>query len=95
MAAVEEVYAQIGEIARQHGVRRVTLFGSRARGTAAPRSDIDIAVEGCDDMAAFEEDIDERLWSLLSVDVVDLDSGVSQALAHAIQNEGKVLYEAV
>jgi predicted nucleotidyltransferase len=33
-------------IAAHEGVKRVILFGSRARGTASPRSDIDLAVEG-------------------------------------------------
>ena len=95
MASIEQVYAQIGEFAREHGVRRVTLFGSRARGTAGPKSDIDIAVEGCDDIISFELDVTERLWSLLSVDVVDLDSGVAPELMSRIQREGRPIYEAL
>ena len=95
MASIDRAYAQIADFARARGARRVTLFGSRARGDAGPRSDIDIAVEGCADMAAFREDVEERLWSLLSVDIVDLDRRVSPGLRASIEREGKVIYEAV
>ena len=45
MPAIEQVYRQIGEFARRRGVRRVILYGSRARGTNGPKSDIDIAAD--------------------------------------------------
>ena len=92
---IEQVYDQIAEFARSHGARRVTLFGSRARGDAAPRSDIDLAVEGCADFASLEDDLQERLWSLLQVDVVNLDGPVSDALRSDIQRDGRVIYEAL
>ena len=93
MAAIERAYEQITEFARERGARRVVLFGSRTRGTADAKSDIDIAVEGCVDFPAFEEDVAERLWSLLAVDVVNLDGPVSPALAEDISRDGKMLYE--
>lgn len=95
MEQIERVYKSIGEFAELHDARRVILFGSRARGDAAPKSDIDIAVEGCGDIRAFEDDIAERLWSLLSVDVVDLDGRVSPELRRNIERDGKVIYEKV
>lgn len=36
---------QILEIARRHGVRRIHLFGSAARGEATPSSDVDFLIE--------------------------------------------------
>ena len=36
---------QILEIARRHGVRRVHLFGSAARGETTPGSDVDFLIE--------------------------------------------------
>ena len=90
---IEQVYAQIAEFARDVGARRVLLFGSRARGTNQPRSDIDLAVEGCPNFPALEERLQEELWSLLRLDVVNLDDNISDSLRAEIDRDGKVLYE--
>ena len=97
MAAVpiEQVYRQIAEFARDAGARRVVLFGSRARGTNQPSSDIDLAVEGCPDFPALEDRLQNELWSLLRLDVVNLDASVSAELRAEIARDGKVLYEEV
>ena len=95
MVPIEQVYRQIAELAQAAGVRRVTLFGSRARGTNLPKSDIDLAVEGCPDFPEFVEALQNDLWSLLKVDVVDLDGPVSQELRDAVAKDGRVLYEKV
>lgn len=92
---IEQVYEQIAEFARDAGARRVLLFGSRARGTNQPRSDIDLAVEGCPDFLALEDRLQNELWSLLHLDVVNLDEPVSDALRQEIARDGKVLYEEV
>lgn len=90
---IEQVYAQIAEFARDAGARRVLLFGSRARGTNQPRSDIDLAVEGCPNFLALEERLQEELWSLFRLDVVNLDDNISDSLRAEINRDGKVLYE--
>ena len=36
---------QILELARRHGVTRVRVFGSMARGDAGPQSDVDLLVD--------------------------------------------------
>ena len=97
MAAVpiEQVYRQIAEFARVAGARRVVLFGSRARGTNQPQSDIDLAVEGCPDFPALEDRLQNELWSLLRLDVVNLDELSSDDLRAEIARDGKVLYEEV
>ena len=92
---IELVYEQIASFAREAGARRVILFGSRARGTNLPKSDIDIAIEGCPDFAALEDRLQEELWSLLRIDVVNLDGPLSESLRHEIEIDGKVLYEEV
>lgn len=92
---IEQVYEQIAEFAREAGARRVTLFGSRARGTNQPKSDIDLAVEGCPDFDALEDRLQNELWSLLELDVVNLDAPVSDALRADIARDGRVLYEEV
>lgn len=92
---IEQVYEQIAEFAREAGARRVTLFGSRARGTNQPKSDGDLAVEGCPDFDALEDRLQNELWSLLELDVVNLDAPVSDALRADIARDGRVLYEEV
>ena len=88
----ERVMRDITFFSRKNGVQRVILFGSRARGTCTERSDIDIAVSG-GDFDAFYWDIREKVHSLLTFDVVDLDSGVSDELKKEIERDGIILYE--
>lgn len=92
---IEQVYDQIAEFARDAGAHRVLLFGSRARSTNQERSDIDLAIEGRPDFAALEDRLQEELWSLLRLDVVNLDDHISQELRDEIERDGKVLYEKV
>ena len=63
MPVASEVLEQIVGFARARGVRRLILFGSRARGDVLPKSDIDLAVEGCADFLGFEEDVTDRATS--------------------------------
>lgn len=93
MIPIDSVYRQIADFAERARVRKVTLFGSRARGTNLPKSDIDLAVEGCPDFSVFEDTLQNHLWSLLSLDVVNLDEPVSDELRREIARDGVVLYE--
>lgn len=93
MVPVEDVYAQIGDFARARGIGTVVLFGSRARGANDFKSDIDLAISGGGDKDGFRDDVQERLWSLLSVDVVDLDATGSAELLAEVARDGRVLYE--
>ena len=92
---IESVYQQIAQFAREAGAKRVILFGSRARGTTYPKSDIDLAIEGCPDFPALEDRLQEELWSLLRLDIVNLDARLSDELRQEIARDGKVLYEEV
>lgn len=92
---IEDVYSQIADFAREAGAKRVTLFGSRARGTNLPKSDIDLAVEGCPDFDALYDRLQNDLWSLLKLDVVNLDACDSDELRREIDRDGVTLYEEV
>ena len=50
------------ELAAKYGIAKVVLFGSRARGSNRPQSDIDIAVAGgdTDGFTAAAKDTDEE-----------------------------------
>ncbi len=67
---------EITLFAHKHEIEHIILFGSRARGTHTKRSDIDLAVRG-GDLDGFYWDIKEKVHSLLSFDIVELDDGVS------------------
>lgn len=88
----DRVLRDIRTFAEKHGVERVILFGSRARGTNTKRSDIDIAASG-GDFDAFYGDIMENVHSLLSFDVIDYDRRISEELKKEIEKDGVLLYE--
>ena len=87
----DRVLKDIAVFASRRDVDRVTLFGSRAKGTNTERSDIDIAVRG-GDFDGFYWDIKEQVHSLLSFDVVDLNSA-SDELKKEIERSGVTIYE--
>lgn len=62
---IQNVYRQIVEISKKYQVKKVVLFGSRARGTNMPKSDIDLAIYGCADFGGLSDSLNEDLWSLL------------------------------
>jgi predicted nucleotidyltransferase len=90
--AVERLVATL---ARQAPVERVWLFGSRARGDARERSDVDLAVEA---PAASEREwlalceLVEEADTLLPVDLIRLEAA-PLALRRRIAAEGRVLHE--
>lgn len=88
----DRVLSDICTFAENNQVKKVILFGSRAKGTHTERSDIDIAVSG-GDFDSFYWDIKEKVYSLLSFDIVDLDAGVSKELESIIDKEGVIIYE--
>lgn len=88
----ERVMKDIVVFAKKNSVNKITLFGSRARGTNSKRSDIDIAVYG-GDFDSFYRDIKEQVYSLLSFDIVDASKGISDELKKEIERDGIVIYE--
>lgn len=76
-------------------VDRVVLFGSRARGDAAPRSDIDLAVV-CPraDPQRWSDIVEaaEGSPTLLQIDLVRLETAPAE-LREQIVREGRILYE--
>lgn len=84
--------SDIISIAKKNDIKKVILFGSRARGDNYERSDIDLAVSGGSRLD-FYYDLEEQAWTLLTFDVIDLDGYISEELKKDIQNDGVVLYE--
>ncbi len=88
----DRVYKDIIRFADADKILKIILFGSRAKGTHTERSDIDIAVSG-GDFDAFYYDIKEKIHSLLTFDVIDLDKNVSEELKKEIDRDGVIIYE--
>lgn len=90
----KRVEDDIIRIAGKNGIKKVILFGSRARGTNSERSDIDLAVSGGNALD-FYYDLEEQAWTLLMFDVVKLDDGISDELRSEIDRDGVVIYEKI
>ena len=90
----ERVLREIRELAEKHGVKKVILFGSRARGDYRERSDIDLAFTGGDG-PRFSLDVDEETYTLLMFDIVNLDRPIQPELLESIRRDGVVIYEQV
>ncbi len=88
----ESLVREIANFARKYNIERIVLFGSRARGTNSPRSDIDIAVIG-GDVDLFSIDISENADTLLMFDIVPLDNGITDELRNEIDRDGVIIYE--
>ena len=88
------VFEEIKKIAEKYEVKRVILFGSRARGDYHRASDIDLAVEG-GRITDFILDVKETTSTLLNFDIVDLKETVPGEFLEAIEKEGIILYEKI
>lgn len=84
---------EILEIARRHGVGRVQVFGSAARGDAGPNSDIDFLIEVTGPTTPwFPGGIVAELEQLLGrrVDVVEPDA-LRESLREQVLQEARPL----
>jgi predicted nucleotidyltransferase len=90
--AISEV---VGRLATIPAVECVVLFGSRARGDAEPRSDVDLAVScpGASPLTWSEiSEIVDGARTLLMIDLIRLEDA-PDALRASIDLEGVTLYE--
>lgn len=90
----KNVVGEIQSIAKRHDVKKVILFGSRARGDYERASDIDLAVSG-GNVSMFALDVEEEVATPLKFDVIDLDGTIQEELIRSVQAEGTVLYEEI
>lgn len=73
--------------------KKIWLFGSRARGTERPTSDIDLAFEfaNTEKWSTFVAEVQENAPTLLDIDLVDMTS-CSPELREEILSTGKLLH---
>lgn len=90
----QQVWEEIIELAKKYHLKKLILFGSRARGDYHKTSDIDLATIGGNHVR-FALDVDEDTSTLLKYDVVNLDEPVQDELVESIRREGIVIYEEI
>lgn len=83
---------EIIKLAKIYHIKKVVLFGSRARGDNNERSDIDLAVSG-GDFTNFALDVEDKVWTLLKFDIINLDKENNPEFLTEIERDGIVLYE--
>ena len=76
----------------KNSVKKIILYGSRAKGLALERSDFDIAVTGDFDYFTLEEDLD-NIRTLYSIDLLDLENCKDKLLLEDIEKYGRIIYE--
>ena len=91
----EAIVLLVARLSAEASVRRVILFGSRGRGDARPRADVDLAVEAPGasprDWLRMVE-MAEHAETLLAIDMVRLEEAPSE-LRERIRTEGRTLFE--
>ena len=90
----DSIEQDIISIAIKNDIKKLILFGSRARGDFKRTSDIDLAEEG-GNISAFAVQVDEEVSTLLEFDIINLDGRVQKELLESIRREGVLLYEKI
>ena len=80
----DSIEQDIISIAIKNDIKKLILFGSRARGDFKRTSDIDLAVEG-GNISAFAVQVDEEVSTLLEFDIINLDGRVQKELLESIR----------
>lgn len=91
----EKIFSEISGLAKQYGASKVVLFGSRARRTHHPKSDIDLAVYDCTNFRDFSFSVDEKTMTLLQFDIVNMNADISEELRKEIERDGIIIYEKI
>ena len=87
-----KIIEDIVKIGKKNGIKKIIIFGSRARGDYRKTSDIDLAVykerEGL-----FKLEIDEMVSTLLKFDIICVDKDTDKKLIENINKDGIIIYE--
>lgn len=90
----ERIVNEIIDISHKHDkIKRVILFGSRARGDNSLKSDIDLAIYCDTSIVEFIEDIEMKTSTLLEFDFSDMKDIHDETFVEQVEKEGVVIYE--
>ena len=91
---MDEIINKLVSILKKHGVRRIEVFGSYARGEAEPESDLDVIVEfekrkSLLELVGIEQELEDALG--IKVDLLTKAS-ISPYLMERIEKESRVVF---
>ncbi|RKI40433.1 nucleotidyltransferase domain-containing protein [bacterium D16-51] len=89
---VDEIIEKTKQICKANGVKKLSLFGSFAKGNAAFTSDIDFVVYGCKNLEKLEKDL-EQIDTLRKIDIFEFENIKDKFLLEDIENYEKQIYE--
>lgn len=85
---------QIINISKKHEyIDKIILFGSRARGDNALKSDIDLGVYSNNSIAEFKDEIEEKVSTLLEFDFSHMNNIEDKFFIEQVEKEGVIIYE--
>ena len=95
-ASVQLIIDKIIEICKsEENVMQILLYGSRARGLAMDRSDIDIALVGKNiDIDKLRDEVD-KIDTLLKIDLLDLNRCKNELLRSEVSKDGISIFNKV
>ena len=93
--ATNMIFKKVTSILATYGAKKISIFGSYARGEANPKSDMDIIVEFSErktllDIVGIEQELSEALG--IKVDLLT-EKSISPYLVDRIKKEMVVIYE--
>lgn len=90
----EDVIKQIINISKKYNkIKKVVLFGSRARGDNDLKSDIDLAIYCDGDLSLFIEEVENTTNTLLEFDFSDMNNIRDEFFIEQVEKDGILLYE--
>lgn len=90
----EVILQEIYEISSKHPeIKKVVLFGSRARGDNLIKSDIDLAIYADSSLEEYIDDIENNTSTLLEFDFSNMNAIEDELFIEQINKEGITIYE--
>lgn len=90
----KQILQEIYEISRNHPeIKKVVLFGSRARGDNLIKSDIDLAIYADSSLEDYINDIDNNTSTLLEFDFSNMSKVEDELFIEQVNKEGIIIYE--
>lgn len=90
----KEIVNEICEISKKYPeIKKVVLFGSRARRDNSPKSDIDLAIYAESSLVDFIEDIENNTSTLLEFDFSNMNTVKDELFIEQVNKEGVTIYE--